>query len=59
MDAITRITVIGFSVLVLFVAGALLIFGESLLELVVAVFLLAGIVAMSGTFIEIMSQHDP
>lgn len=51
MDAITRITVIGFSVLVLFVAGALLIFGESLLELVVAVFLLAGIVAMSGTFI--------
>ncbi|TMT80244.1 hypothetical protein E2L06_18500 [Haloterrigena sp. H1] len=51
MGAITRITVIGFSVLALLAASALFIFGESLLELVVAVFLLAGIVAMSGTFI--------
>ncbi|MDQ2051641.1 M48 family metalloprotease [Natronolimnohabitans sp. A-GB9] len=50
-DAITRIAVIGFSLLVSLVAGGLLIFGESLLELVVAVFLLAGMVAMSGTFI--------
>ncbi|WP_171052443.1 M48 family metallopeptidase [Haloterrigena sp. H1] len=51
MDAITRIAVIGFSVLVLLAASALFIFGESLLEFVIAVFLLAGIVAMSGTFI--------
>jgi len=49
-DAITRIAIVGFSVLVALVAGELLIFGESLLELVVAVFLLAGMVAMSGTF---------
>ncbi|QFU84379.1 M48 family metallopeptidase [Natronorubrum aibiense] len=50
-DAITRIAVIGSSLLVSLVVGSLLIFGESLLELVVAVFLLAGIVAMSGTII--------
>ncbi|ELZ17529.1 hypothetical protein C476_15358, partial [Natrinema limicola JCM 13563] len=50
MDAVTRIAVVGFSVLVSLAAGELLIFGKSLLELVVAVLLLAGMVSMSGTF---------
>ncbi|WP_092936190.1 M48 family metallopeptidase [Natrinema hispanicum] len=50
VDAVTRIAVVGFSVLVSLAAGELLIFGKSLLELVVAVLLLAGMVSMSGTF---------